>query len=407
MPDPHARQRRAAFLITGLLLFLAAGCAERAVEVVETRPGMDTLITVRAVAPTKAAARRAVEAAWEEMDLCIARLDRYRAGSDLARINADAGKWHTSVDPLVTSGLAAAKEVYDVSHGAFDPTVGPLVDLWKAAQDRDRPPTDEEIAKARGLVGMDKVEILAAEVQKLPTDLAPVPPGEESPEPAEPTALMCSVGIRAGMSLDLGGIAKGYIAGRMARRMHQAGAVAGLVAAAGDAYAFGLRPASLVRREGGSSLWSVAVLDPRYPLDRSHFYTTVYLRDQAVDTSGHYYRGYTIGGRRYSHILDPRTGRPVDARLASITVVAPDPALSDGLATAIAVLGAKDGLALVESLDGVECLLLETVPPENPPAEGQPPAPVPPEPACPVGRSIRLVAHRSSGFAALEAAPPR
>jgi thiamine biosynthesis lipoprotein len=218
---------------------------------------------------------------------------------------------------------------------------------------------------------------------------------------------MCSVGIRAGMSLDLGGIAKGYIAGRMARRMHQAGAVAGLVAAAGDAYAFGLRPASLVRREGGSSLWSVAVLDPRYPLDRSHFYTTVYLRDQAVDTSGHYYRGYTIGGRRYSHILDPRTGRPVDARLASITVVAPDPALSDGLATAIAVLGAKDGLALVESLDGVECLLLETVPPENPPAEGQPPAPVPPEPACPVGRSIRLVAHRSSGFAALEAAPPR
>jgi len=400
MPDFNARRRRAAFLITGLLLLLAAGCAEQAVEIVETRPGMDTEITVRAVAPTKAAARRALEAAWEEMDVCVVRLDRRRPGSDLARINADAGKWHTSVDPLVTSCLAAAKEVYDLSHGAFDPTVGPLLNLWRAAQDQDRPPTEDEIARARDLVGMDKVEILAAEVQRRPTDLGPVPPGSEASEPDKATELMCSVGIRAGMSLDLGGIAKGYIAGRMARRMQQAGAVAGLVAAAGDVYAFGSRPASLVRRQGGSSDWTVAVLDPRYSLDRSHFYTTVRLRDQAVDTSGHYYRGYTIGSRRYSHIMDPRSGRPVDARLASITVVAPDPALSDGLATAIAVLGAKDGLALVESLDGVECLLLEAVPPENPPPEGQPPASVPPE-------SIRLIAHRSSGFAALEAAPPR
>jgi thiamine biosynthesis lipoprotein len=106
-------------------------------------------------------------------------------------------------------------------------------------------------------------------------------------------------------------------------------------------------------------------------------------------TSGHYARGYVIAGKHYSHILDPRTGRPVDTRLASVTVVAPDAATADGLATGIAVLGIEKGLDLVERTAGVECLLLETDETAPPEADGKP----------------RLVAHRSSGFAALEFRP--
>jgi thiamine biosynthesis lipoprotein len=200
---------------------------------------------------------------------------------------------------------------------------------------------------------------------------------------------MYLVGLdKEGMALDLGGIAKGYIAGRMASRMRRAGAIAGLVAAAGDVYAFGERPENLVRK-GGDRRWGVAVQDPRYPEDRTRLFTAVHVRDQAVDTSGHYYRGYTIEGRRFSHIVDPRTGRPVDTRLASVTVLAPDAATADGLATGIAVLGVEKGMELVEKTAGVECLLLEL---GEEPAEGS--AEKPP-----------LVAHRSSGFAALEFDP--
>jgi thiamine biosynthesis lipoprotein ApbE len=371
---------------------------------------MDTEVTVRAIAPSEAVARRAVEAAWKEMDTCVLLLDRYRKPSeawlkgdpaarrdpaqrpsDVWRINQDAGKWATQVDPIVTSCLAAAKEVWDASGGAFDPTVGPLVDLWRRAAAANRLPTDEEVAKARALVGMDKVEIMAAMVVKRPQDMPLLPPGEGDRKPQDMIQPVHSVGIRPGMQLDLGGVAKGYIAGRMARRMDQAGAVAGLVATAGDIYAFGEKPASLVK-PSGDRRWSVGVQDPRFPDERTRLYTSIHVRDQGVDTSGHYYRGFIIEGKRYSHVLDPRTGRPVDTRLASITVVSDDPAVGDAMATAIAVMGVKDGLAMVEKTDGVECLVLEVRLKEG--QALQPNGAPPPE--------AELIAHRSKGFQAME-----
>jgi len=324
------------------------------------------------------------------MDEGIKHLDRHLPDSDISRVNRDAGRFTIEVDPLVTSCLSAAREVYDMTGGAFDPTVGPILELWRKAQERNQLPTEEELAAARAVVGMDAVQILAFMAEKPLAELEPLPPrGGPTPKPEDLVFPVYLVGLdREGMALDLGGIAKGYIAGRMASRMRRAGAIAGLVAAAGDVYAFGERPENLVRK-GGDRRWGVAVQDPRYPDDRTRLFTAVHIRDQAVDTSGHYYRGYTIKGKRYSHILDPRTGRPVDTHLASVTVVADDPAVSDGLATGIAVLGVEKGMELVEKTEGVECLLLES---GGEPAEGS--AEKPP-----------LIAHRSSGFAALEFDP--
>jgi len=188
----------------------------------------------------------------------------------------------------------------------------------------------------------------------------------------------------------------------MAQRMVQSGVLAALVDAGGDVYAEGQRPLNLVApgsamakpgfaeaTPGGDRRWGVGVQDPRYPEDRTRLFTAVHVRDQAVVTSGHYARGYTVEGRRFSHIVDPRTGWPVDTRLASVTVVAPDAATADGLATGIAVLGVEKGMELVERTDGVECLLLEL---GEEPAEGSAEKPA-------------LIAHRSSGFAALEFDP--
>lgn len=399
-------------LFLACLAAAAAGCSGPSVELVETRESMSTEVRVRAVAPDDATARRAIEAAWKEMDECVALLDHRRAPSeawlkgdkkaledpaqrpsDVWRINQDAGKWATSVDLLVMTCLGAAKDVWTMTDGVFDPTVGPLVDLWREAADQDRLPTDDEVAKARALVGMDKIELLAATLQR-PATGAFVPVG-----PDDQSQVVQTVGLQAGMRLDLGGIAKGYIAGRMAERMKQAGATAGLVAAAGDVCAFGERPANLVK-DGGDRQWAVGVQDPRFPVDvakrdAGRLYTAIHIRDMAADTSGHYYRGYTIQGKRYSHILDPRTGRPVDNRIASVTVVADDAALSDAMATAIVVVGVKEGLALVAKTEGVECLILEAVLKEGQSMQpnGAPPA------------EAELLAHRSKGFAALEFKP--
>lgn len=392
---------------------LLAGCSSPPVELVEARLAMDTEVAVRAIAPTEAIAKAALDAAWKEMDECIFRLDGYRQPSeawlkgdekarrdsrqqpsDVWRINHEAGRWNTTVDPITTTCLSAAKEVWEMTGGAFDPTVGPAMDLWRRAAAENRLPTDDETARVRALVGMDRVEIMIAEVPRPPgsADMAPPEPG--SPPLAPLTMMVHTVGLESGMQLDLGGIAKGYIAGRMASRMKQAGAAAGLVAAAGDVYAFGERPAALAR-DGAGRNWVVGVQDPRFPADRAHLYTRVRLCDQGIDTSGHYYRGFTIQGKRYSHIMDPRTGRPVDLRLASITVVAADPALSDALATAIAVMGAEKGLALINQMTGVECLLLEVRLKEG---QGLGPDGAPPPDA-------ELIAHRSKGFSALEVKP--
>jgi len=399
------RGKRAAWVAAALAL--AAGCAPREpVEVMETREAMNTLLTVRAVAGSDIAARRALDAAWKEMDECIQRLDRHLPDSDISRVNRDAGRFTIEVDPLVTSCLSAAREVYDMTGGAFDPTVGPILELWRKAQERNRLPTEEELSAARALVGMDAVQILAFMAQKPLSDLEPLPPrGGPTPKPEDLVKPMYLVGLdKEGMALDLGGIAKGYIVGRMAQRMVQSGVLAALVDAGGDVYAEGQRPLNLVAPGGdpsagsgsprvvsrGDRRWGVGIQDPRYPEDRARLFTAVHVRDQAVVTSGHYARGHTIEGRRFSHIIDPRTGRPVDTRLVSVTVLAPDAATADGLATALAVLGVEKGMELVEKTAGVECLLLELG--EDLSAEGSSEKPA-------------LIAHRSSGFAALEFNP--
>jgi len=405
----------AAIAFAMVAALLLAGCASKPVEVTETRDAMSTQVTVTAIAPTEAISRRAIAAAWKEMGLCISCLDRYRKPSDawlrgdaaarkdpaqrpsdVWRINHEAGKWNTVVDPLTSTCLAASREAWELCGGAFDPTVGPIVDLWRAAAKEDRLPTDEEMARARSLVGLDKVEVIITSVLRPLQGADLAPPEEDQPPPEETTVPLNMVSMAEGMQLDLGGIAKGYIAGRMAQRLKEAGASAALVACAGDLYAFGERPASLAR-EGGERRWLVGVQDPRFPDDRARLFTRLAIRDMGVSTSGHYYRGYTIQGRRYSHIVDPRTGRPVDTRLASITVVSVDPSISDGLATAIAVMGAEKGIAMVDQLTGAECLVLEAKL-----TEGQSIGPdgAPPPDA-------ELVAHRSKGFAAFEVTPAR
>jgi len=402
------------------------GCSTVPIELVETHAAMDAKVTIRVVAPSDKAARVAADAAWKEMDLCIrlfdagrkpseawlkndphARVDPHQMPSDVWRINDTAGRLYSiEVSPVTASCLEVCTDAYKSTEGAFDPSVGPLLELWRQAENRGRPPTQDEVVKARAAVGFKNVEIVIASVMKPPEEVRRVSPDMPPPEAGELSKVTRTVGIHEGMSLDLGGIVKGYVAGRMTTRMQQAGAKAGLVAFGGQTATFGEQPRRFMRhvqgkpqeevtRKGRDRRWAVGVQDPRFPDDPAKTYTTLRLQDQSAGTASAVGRAFTIQGRRYSAILDPKTGWPAASPIVSVTVATADPGLAQAFAAAIAVMGVEKGMKMA-GVEDLECLILEVGPKDLEAWQSGG--------ALPAGAEI--IAHRSSGMAEMEARSP-
>jgi len=291
---------------------------ERATEVM-----MGTEVSATAVALTPEAARRAVAAALAEVNRLEGLLSHRIPASDVGRCNALAARGPVNVAPETFELMQSAAETWHLTNGAFDPTVLPLVRLWQECARARRLPTAAELAVVQASVGCQHVVL-----------------------DVEHRAIRFA---REGVALDLGGIAKGYAADRAAIVMRASGATGGLIACAGDIVAFGCR--------ADGRPWRVGVQDPRHPESTAALVDTLEFSDMAVSTSGNYRRFSEIGGKPYSHILDPRTGWPADA-VPSVTVIAPNGRTADALATGISVLGLEEGLRLVESLPNVEALLL-------------------------------------------------
>lgn len=221
-------------------------------------------------------------------------------------------------DREIAAVIRAALDVGEAGGGAFDITVQPLVELWGFYSEGRAVPDSATVESVRALTGRDRVVVKGDSVGKL------VP----------------------GLRLDLGGIAKGQALAEAARVLREAGVGSALVDAGGDVYALGRR------QDGGE--WRVGVRNPR----GGGIVAVITVSDRAVVTSGDYERAFTAeDGTVYCHIIDPRTGRPARA-LASVTVVAEDPVRADAWATALFVLGAEEGLALIEATGGVEALFV-------------------------------------------------
>jgi thiamine biosynthesis lipoprotein len=405
-------------LLAILASFLAPGCSGKSVEVVETHAASDIKVTVRAVAPTEKIARAAALAAWKEMETCVrlldrdrkpsaawlakdakARIDAQQVPSDVWRINDAAGKgWTVEIDPITATCLGACKEALNATGSVFDPTVGPLVDLWRDAEKRKELPTEAEIAKARAAVGFDRMEMAFGKKTKASEEV----PAEEAAEDENPENMTYSVGLHKGTSLDLDGIRRGYMAGRMASRMSKAGAKAGTVTIAGTVSAYGEQPrtftrytpgqpAAEVQRTGGDKAWLAAVQDPRFPSDATKTFTTLRIENLSASTCDLSRGALTILGRHYSPIIDPKTGRPVSNSIASVTVVGPDPALAEAYAVAVAAMGVDEGMKMIGA-EGAECLILEVAPKDGKAWQA----------GDPLGETAELIPHRSSGMAALE-----
>ena len=323
-PDFYRRAKLTLFFFIFLIL---AGCGEIHSQTedlepfTETRTLMGTVVSITVYTSDLEQAQAATSAAYDHMAKLEKVLSGYISGSDVSRINSLAGL-PASVSLPTFFVVRRALQVSKLTGGAFDITVGPLLSLWRESAERGHLPTEVDLEDARSRVGYGKVEV--AESSNTRTVMIP-----------------------AGTSIDLGGIAKGYIVdqGVGILRRHVSSA---LVNAGGDIYALGAKP--------GGKPWAIGVQDPRRPEDLSAFIETLYVTDRAVATSGNYARYFEVEGERYSHIVDPRTGRPVD-KVPSATVVAPDATTADALATAASVLDLKDTDKLVTSLRDVEVLL--------------------------------------------------
>ena len=303
------------FAAAMLLLFSACSSTEKELQKVsEVGYYLDTVITLTAYTDNP----DVLKDAMQECGRLEAILSRTEEGSDVWRIN------HANGEPVEVSEetaevLACAREIGKLSGGAFDITVAPVSVLWDFKSGKAVLPDPEAITEAVKLVDYTKIRLDGR-----------------------------TVILPAGMMIDLGGIAKGYIADKVKSYLEKRGVKHAILSFGGNIVAIGKKP--------DGSDWKVGIQD----IDRPTGEYMLVTRNAggSTVTSGTYERGFDLDGVRYHHLLSPRTGWPVQNGLASVTIISENSMRGDALATAAFVLGPEEGKALIESQDGVEAVFI-------------------------------------------------
>lgn len=319
----YQRHRTPAATLVAVLLLLA-GCASRMrlTRYEFQRPEMGLPFRIVLHAPDGVTATNAAEAAFARIAELNARLSDYEENSELSRLSRSSGGGRAlPVGPDLWQLLVKAEAVSRASDGAFDITVGPLVQLWKRARRQRELPAANQIAAARESVGWQFIAL----------------------DPGRRTA-----GLKVPhMRLDPGGIAKGYALDEAAQVLRGRGVNRFLVSGGGDMVAGEAPP--------GQSGWRVAIgLADLTPAPAPRF---VSLRNYALATSGDLFQRVEIGGVRYSHIVDPRTGLALTDH-GLVTLLAPDGITADALSKVVSVLGPDEGFRRVAGFPGAEAFVL-------------------------------------------------
>jgi thiamine biosynthesis lipoprotein len=297
-------------------LLLCGGCsAEKELQKLsEVGFYLDTVITLTAYTEDEQILKDAMEECgrYEQM------LSRTAEGSDVWRINHAEGNPVEVTDDTIAILQCAAK-ISELSGGAFDVTIAPVSTIWDFTSGNAALPDAEEIAKAAELVDYTKLE-LEGNTVKLP----------------------------AGMMIDLGGIAKGYIADRIKDYLIGRGVEHAILSFGGNVIGIGAKP--------DGSPWKVGIQDIDKPTGESMLVSRN--TGGSAVTSGIYERGFDLDGVRYHHLLSPFTGWPVQNELASVAIFSDSSMIGDALSTTAFVLGTEEGLKLIESLEGIEAVFI-------------------------------------------------
>ena len=272
-----------------------------------------------------AKAKKLFDDAIAEIQRIETLMTTWRPESEVSQINAAAGKAPVKVGAETFGVIKEALHTSEISEGTFDITFEVLHGLWKFDEDLDpHPPTDAQI-KAKlglGLLSYKHVKI----------------------DEAKSTVFLDKEGVK----ISLGGIAKGYAVDRASKILEAGGLSAYFVQAGGDLYTHGKKP--------DGSDWQAGIRDPRGK--EGSYFAMLPVTDHAFSTAGDYERSYVLEGKRYHHIIDPRTGKPATAS-RSVTIWAPTALQADAIDDAVFILGPEKGLRLVESIDGVGAVIID------------------------------------------------
>jgi thiamine biosynthesis lipoprotein len=292
------------------------------------REAMGTFVEIKAEVPAAQAgqARAAISAAFDVVEAVEAATSHYRDDSDIAAIAAAEAGQAVPVAEWTYRCLELAREVTEATGGRYDVTAGPLVNLWGFGPDpASGVPGADVISNALRTVGMAHVVLL---------------PGRAAVST-----------VVAGIQVDLSSVAKGLAADAAAEELLARGLSNILVNAGGE-----IRTAST-----GTKTWRVGIQVPREGARADEVFgdRVLAMQNGCVATSGSYRRYFTSGSTTYSHIIDPRTGRPLQTRTVSVTVRAARCGRADAWATGLFTLSAEEGVRLAEGVRGIECLIVE------------------------------------------------
>lgn len=306
-------------LLACLLLCSLGGCSrEQAAEPLsKTNLMLDTVVTISLYDSQDTAL---LEEAFDEIARLEDLLSATVEGSDIDRLNRAAGQDWVDIAPETEEVLGLAKKYAALSGGAFDVTAGPLIDLWGIHNGEGHYPTQAELDQVLPLIGSEDLLIEAGR------------------------AFLA----RPGMEVNLGAIAKGYIADRVKALLEDRGVEHATLDLG--------RNVLLIGGKTAEDPFRIGIQDPND--QQGALIGALDVADRSVVTSGINERYFTYEGRQYHHILDPFTGFPADTGVASVTILSDSSAQGDALSTTCLLLGQEQGAALIESLEGVEALFI-------------------------------------------------
>ena len=279
--------------------------------------GSDFEITV--VAITQLEADKQIAIAIGEISRIEALISSWKPTSQTSNINKNAGVAPVQVSEELFSLIQRALQISNLTDGAFDISYASMDKLWKYDGSMTQMPSKEAIKKSVAKVGYKDIVV----------------------DPKNSTVFLKNKGMKIGF----GAIGKGYAADKAKKLLISNGVSGGIINASGDINSWGSKPS-------GSS-WQVAITNP---LNKNKAFAMLPIKD-AVVTSGNYEKYVTFNSRRYSHIIDPRTGYPAQG-IISVTVFAPKAELADALATSVFVMGVETGIDRINQLKAVECIII-------------------------------------------------
>mgnify|MGYP000919011654 CR=1 FL=1 len=281
---------------------------------------MNTMVQIRVYSEEP---DRHIDRSFELVRNIEEKMSRTQTGSDIYRINENSsGNDYITISSDTFRVLERAVYFAELTGGKFDPTVGPLVELWGIGTAGARVPTEEEIEKALSLVDYRKLVL----------------------NPEDNSAKL----LQEGMKLDLGAIAKGYAADEVGKLLKEEGIESAYINLGGNVLLVGGKP--------DGSPWKIGVQDPR--LNRGNVMASIELIDKTIVTSGNYERYFEEEGVIYHHILDPDSGYPANSNVISVSIICDSSLDADALSTSIFILGLEKGLELINQLEGFEAIFI-------------------------------------------------